>query len=82
MSKSTNYFDVLSALKQGSEVNVHTKDKTYYDAVFCELNLNKGIVILKLDQFYESGGYLTSIPVKEIISIDLPLSFQEALKRE
>ena len=82
MSKSTTYVDILSALKSGAEVNVHTKDKTYYDAVFCELNLNKGMVILKLDQFYESGGYITDIRVNEIISMDLPLSFKEVSKRE
>lgn len=82
MLKSTTYFDILRKLKSGAEVNVHTKDKTYYDAVFCELYLHKGMAIVKLDSFYESGGYLAEIPVNEIISMDLPLPFQEVSKRE
>ena len=77
MSKSTNFTDLLSTLAPGSEVNVHIKDKTFYDAVFCELNMDKGLVILKLDPFYESGGYVTSIPIREIISMDFPLSYQD-----
>lgn len=73
MSKSTNFTNLLSTLAPGSEVNVHLKDKTFYDAVFCELIMDKGLVILKLDAFYESGGYLTNIPINDIISMDFPL---------
>lgn len=83
MPKSATYFDLLRTLKLGAELNVHTKDKTYYDAVFCKLNLQKGMVIVRLDSFYDSGGYLVEIPVNEIRSMDLPLSsFQAVSKRE
>ena len=73
------YFDILLNLKPGSEVNVHTDNKTFYNAIFCKVNPKKRIAYFFIDQFYEYGNFLTPISCDEINYMDLPINLEAIL---
>jgi hypothetical protein len=77
MTPKRDYYDVLSTLTPGSEVNVYTRSKTYYDAKFLNFNSRTGVANFQIDQFYKCGGYPITICCSKITAMDLPLSLQE-----
>lgn len=77
MQSPENYHDVLLNLAPGSEVNVHTGKKTYYNAIFKKYNPEKEVAYFLIDQFYEFKSFLFPISSKKIVSMDLPVDAQE-----
>jgi hypothetical protein len=73
------YFDILSNLKPGSEVNVHTDTKTLYNAIFCKVNPKNRVAYFFIDQFYEYGNFMVPVACNEINSMDLPINLHDVL---
>ncbi|MDQ0223894.1 hypothetical protein CHH83_08920 [Bacillus sp. 7586-K] len=76
MTSSINYCSALQSLPSGSEVTVHTKDKSYYNTIFKRYYPRTNTALIVIDPFYSLGGYPVLIPCHEIVSIDLPNSIQ------
>ncbi|RFU66004.1 hypothetical protein [Peribacillus glennii] len=77
MESPENYDNVLLGLEPGSEVNVHTEKKTFYNAIFKKYNPDKKVGYFLIDQFYEFKSFLLPIPLRKIVSMDLPVELQQ-----
>ncbi|PLT32282.1 hypothetical protein [Bacillus sp. V5-8f] len=78
MEKQEYYHDVLLNLTPGSEVNVHTGKKTFYNAILKKYHPDKKVGYFLIDQFYEFKSFILPIPLGKIVSLDLPVESQEA----
>ncbi|WP_199426396.1 hypothetical protein [Thermaerobacillus caldiproteolyticus] len=72
--------EILNSLEPGTEINVHAADQTYYNALFLAFDRRTNKVSLLTDRFYKRGNRLTILELKDIISIDLPVSGDSAEK--
>jgi hypothetical protein len=77
MTPPRNYSEVLSTLAPGSEVNVYTAKKAYYNAKFLKFYPQMNVATFVIDQFYECGGSQITIQCNRIKSMDLPLSLRD-----
>ncbi|WP_027408898.1 hypothetical protein [Anoxybacteroides tepidamans] len=67
----------LEALQPGTEINVHTDNETYYNALFQSFDQETGDVSLLIDRFYKDGGRVATLRGSDIVSIDFPASENE-----
>lgn len=66
-------YDILRSIAKGTEVNIHTKEKTYYNVRFQKYMQTLDMAVIEYDLFYENKeDNVTYIPCSKIISIDLP----------
>ena len=72
-----DYRTILRSLPSGSEVNIHTDDKSYYNAIFKKLYPRTNTALFIVDQLYSFGGYPVLIHYSKITSMDLPFSMQD-----
>lgn len=72
-----DYCAILRSLPSGSEVNIHTNDKSYYNAIFKKIYPRTSIALFMIDQFYSYGGFPILIHCSKISSMDLPFSMQD-----
>ncbi|QIZ66948.1 hypothetical protein [Geobacillus subterraneus] len=71
-------YEQLTALPPNTEVNVHTANETYYNALFLDFEPRTNTVSLLVDRFYEDGGRPLSLNATAITAIDLPASMRPA----
>jgi len=76
VTPAKQHYEKLKGLKRGSEVNIHTKNRTFYNAIFLNMLTRTGLVIFLADPFYKSGQKFHTIYCNEITSLDLPVSIQ------
>ena len=67
----------LSTIEPGTEVNVHTAEQTYYNAVFLAYDPSSQKASFLTDRYYKNGNRLVILHSDEITSIDLPVSANE-----
>ena len=72
-----DYCSILQSLSSGSEVNIHTNDKTYYNAIFKKFYPRTNTALFMTDQFYNYGGIPVLIQCRNITSMVLPFSMQD-----
>jgi hypothetical protein len=65
-------FSQLHSLLPGTEVNVHTANETYYNALFQSFNRKTKDVSLLIDPFYKHGGQTVTVNGNDIVSLDFP----------
>jgi len=71
-------YEQLTALLPDTEVNVHTANETYYNALFLGFEPQTNTVSLLVDRFYEDGGHTLTLDATTITAIDLPASMQSS----
>ncbi|MFC0298898.1 hypothetical protein [Geobacillus jurassicus] len=69
-------YEQLTTLPPNVEVNVHTANGTYYNALFLGFEPRTNNVSLLVDRFYKDGGRSLTIDAAAITSIDLPVSIR------
>jgi len=72
----------LQTLQPGTEINVHTKKQTYYNAMFQSFHPKTGLVTLVTDTFYPDGAKRITVPVGTITSLHTPSSAQSDEEEE
>lgn len=72
-----NYCSTLQSLPPGSEVNIHTADKSYYNAIFKKYYHRTNTALFLVDQFYSYGGIPVLIHCSKITSMDSPFTMQD-----
>jgi hypothetical protein len=82
LQENHDVYNMLSELQPGTEINVHTKEQTYYNAAFLALDHQTKKVSILTDRFYKKGNYLTILNSSDITSIDLPVDSLVAASRE
>ncbi|AGT31172.1 hypothetical protein M493_04335 [Geobacillus genomosp. 3] len=71
-------YNQLTTLPPNTEVNVHTANETYYNALFLRFEPQTNTVSLLVDRFYEDGGRPLTLNAAAITAIDLPASMRPA----
>ncbi|PJW18424.1 hypothetical protein [Geobacillus sp. WSUCF-018B] len=75
-------YEQLTALPPNTEVNVHTANETYYNALFLDFEPQTNTVSLLVDRFYEDGGRPLSLNATAITAIDLPASMRSDSQKQ
>ncbi|KFZ43867.1 hypothetical protein CS060_02085 [Anoxybacillus flavithermus] len=62
----------LTTLPTGTEMHVHTKNETYYNAQLVQLDTTSKTLTIIIDPFYENGGKSVTINCRDIVAVEFP----------
>jgi hypothetical protein len=82
LQENHDVYNMLSELQPGTEINVHTKEQTFYNAAFLALDHQTKKVSILTDRFYKDGNNLTTLDCSDITSIDIPVDSLVAASNE
>lgn len=62
----------LTTLPKGTELHVHTKNETHYNAQLVHIDSSTKQLTIIIDPFYKKGGKSVTIDCRDIIAVEFP----------